>query len=47
MKTKKELEEKRYELEKKIAYTEVNTKQWYDLKGQFEFLNWLEGKEEE
>ena len=47
MKTKKELEEKRYELEKKIAYTEVNTKQWYYLKGQFDFLNWLEGKEEE
>jgi hypothetical protein len=47
MKTKKELEEKRYELEKKIKYAEVNTKQWHYLRGQFDFLNWLEGQEEE
>lgn len=45
MKSKKELEDKRYELEKKIKYTEVNTKQWYYLKGQFDFLNWLERAE--
>ena len=47
MKSKKEREKKRYELEKKIKDTEVNTKQWYYLKGQFDFLNWLEEKEEE
>nr|DAP31823.1 MAG TPA: hypothetical protein [Caudoviricetes sp.] len=47
MKSKKELEKKRYELEKKIKYAEVNTKQWHYLRGQFDFLNWLEGKEEE
>ena len=46
-KTIEGLKEKRYELEKKIVYTEINTKQWYYLKGQFDFLNWLEGKEEE
>ena len=46
-KTIEELKEKRYELEKKIVYTEINTKQWYYLKGQFDFLNWLEGKEGE
>ena len=47
MKTKKELEEKRYELEKKIKYAKINTKQWHYLRGQFDFINWLEEKEEE
>ena len=47
MKNKKELEEKRYELEKKIKYTEINSKAWHYLRGQFDFLNWLEEKEEE
>ena len=47
MKTKEDLKEKRYELEKKIAYTEVNSKAWNYLRGQFELLKWFEEKEEE
>lgn len=47
MRTKDELKEKRYELEKKIKYTKINSKAWHYLRGQFNFLNWLEEKEEE
>ena len=47
MRTKEEIKEKRYELEKKIPPTKINSNQWFYLKGQFELLKWLENKEEE
>lgn len=47
MRTKEEVKEKRYELEKKIKYVEINSQQWHYLRGQFEMLKWLEDNEEE
>ncbi|ERK69017.1 hypothetical protein HMPREF1984_00120 [Leptotrichia sp. oral taxon 215 str. W9775] len=47
MRTKEEIKEKKYELEKKINYAEVNSKAWHYLRGQFELFKWLENKEEE
>lgn len=47
MRDREEIKEKRYELEKKIAYAEVNSKAWNYLTGQFELLKWFEGTEEE
>ena len=47
MRTKEEIKEKRYELEKKIEYVEINSRAWDYLKGQFALLKWLEDEEEE